>query len=145
MAVLPDIVMVTAEVTIDDIQVGDPDVSLADDHERLRQLIGRNKHLRIDKGSALPPAAREAICDIDVGGASLIAQRVRPIAPKFREKLADLFKRLLSANIIRPSTSPRASPIAVIIKEWRRHSTLYRLSTGYSANKADGLFNAIDQ
>ena len=86
MAVLPDIVMVTAEVTIDDIQVGDPDVSLADDHERLRQLIGRNKHLRIDKGSALPPAARGAICDIDVGGSSPIAQRVRPVPPTFREK-----------------------------------------------------------
>ena len=31
MAVLPDIVLPTAEVTIDNIQVGDPDVPLSDD------------------------------------------------------------------------------------------------------------------
>ena len=47
MAVFPDIVMPTADVTIDDIQLGDPDVPLTDDHERLRQLIWRNKHLLI--------------------------------------------------------------------------------------------------
>ena len=69
------------------------------------------------KGNALPPAARGAVCDIDVGGASPIAQRVRPVAPKFREKLADLIKGLLSAKIIRPSTSPWASPIVIIIKK----------------------------
>ena len=42
---------------------------------------------------------------------------MRPVAPKFREKLADLIKGLLSAKIIRPSTSPWASPIVVIIKK----------------------------
>ena len=47
-----------------------------------------------------------AVCDIDVGGANPIAQRVRPVAPKFREKLADMIKGLLTAQIIRPSTSP---------------------------------------
>ena len=52
-----------------------------------------------------------------MGGASPIAQRVRPVAPKFREKLADLIKGLLSAKIIRPSTSPWASPIVVVIKK----------------------------
>ena len=36
MAVLPDIVTSTAEVAIDDIQVGDPDVPLTDDQEQLR-------------------------------------------------------------------------------------------------------------
>ena len=69
------------------------------------------------KGNALPPAARGAICDIDVGGAAPIAQRVRPVAPKYREKLSDLIKGLLSAKIIRPSTSLWASPIVVIIKK----------------------------
>ena len=39
MAVLTDIVMPTAGITIDDVQVGDPDVPLTDDQERLRQLI----------------------------------------------------------------------------------------------------------
>ena len=85
MAVLPDIVTPTAEVTIDDIQVGDPDVPLTEDQERLRQLIRRNNYLLIGKGNALPTTARGVICDIDVGGASPIAQRVRPVAPNFRE------------------------------------------------------------
>ena len=106
MAVLPDMVMPTSEVTIDDIQVYDPALPLTDDHERLRHLIWRNKQLLNGKGNALPPAARGVICDIDVGGANPIAQRVRPVAPKLREKLADLIKGLLSTNIIRPSPSP---------------------------------------
>ena len=82
-----------------------------------RQHIWRNKHLPIGKGNALPPAAQGAICDIEVRGASPIAQRVRPVAPKFREKLADLIKGLLLAKIIRPSTSPWVSSIVVIIKK----------------------------
>ena len=61
MTVLPDIVMPTAKVAIKDIQVGDPDVPLTEDQERLRQLIWRNKNLLIDKGNALPTAARGAI------------------------------------------------------------------------------------
>ena len=104
MAVLPEIVSSTAEVTSDDIQVGAPGVSLTEDQEGLRQLIWKNRHLLIGQGNALPPAAREAVCDIDVGGAKPIAQRVRPVAPKFRENLADLIKGLLSAKIIQPST-----------------------------------------
>ena len=117
MAVLPEVVSSTAEITIDDIQVGDPGIPLTQDQEKLRQLIWKSRHLLIGKGNALPPAARGAVCDIDVGGARPIAQRVRPVAPKFREKLADLIKGLLSAKIIRPSTSPWASPIVVIIKK----------------------------
>ena len=97
--------------------MGDPGISLSPDQEKLRQLIWKSRHLLIGKGNALPPAARGAVCDIDVGGARPIAQRVRPVAPKFREKLADLIKGLLSAKIIRPSTSPWASPIVVIIKK----------------------------
>ncbi|KAE9263088.1 hypothetical protein PR003_g33284, partial [Phytophthora rubi] len=57
------------------------------------------------------------VCDIDVGDAAPIAQRVRKIAPQFREKVSDLLKGLLSAKIIRHSTSPWASPIVMIIKK----------------------------
>ena len=71
----------------------------------------------MEKGNALPPAARGAICDIDVGNARPIAQRVRKVAPQFKEKLADLIKGLLSAKIIQPSTSPWASPIVIIVKK----------------------------
>ena len=69
------------------------------------------------KGNALPPAARGAIYDIDVGSARPIAQRVRKVAPQFKEKLADLIKGLLSAKIIQPSTSLWASPIVIIVKK----------------------------
>ena len=117
MALLPEITVPTEKVAIDDIQVGDPGVPLTDDQEELRQLIWKNRHLLIGKGNALPPAARGAVCDIDVGSARPIAQGVRPVAAKYREKLADLIKGLLSARIIQPSTSPWASPIVVIIKK----------------------------
>ena len=74
----------TEEIKIDDIQVGDPGVPLTSDQEKLRELIWNSRHLLMGKGNALSPAARGAICDIDVGEAAPIAQRVRPVAPKFR-------------------------------------------------------------
>ena len=117
MAVLPEVVTSSTEITIDDVQVRYPGVPLTKDQERLRQLIWKNKHLLIEKGNALPPATRGAVCDIDVGDANSTAQRVRPVAPKFRDNLADLIKGLLSAKIIRPSMSPWTSPIVVIIKK----------------------------
>ena len=45
-------------------------------------------------------AARRAVCNIDVGGTNAVAQRVEPVAPGFREQVADLIKGLLSAKII---------------------------------------------
>ena len=53
-----------------------------------------------EHGNALPPAARGAVCDIDVGVTNPIAQRIQSVAPKFWDKLADLFKGILSAKII---------------------------------------------
>ncbi|KAE8987103.1 hypothetical protein PR001_g22420 [Phytophthora rubi] len=117
MAVLPEVTQSTEDVTIEDIQVGDPTVNSAEEINRLRRLIWRRRHLLIGKGNALPPAARGIICDIDVGGAKPVAQRVRKVAPQFREKLSDLIKGLLGARIINMSTSPWASPIVVIIKK----------------------------
>ncbi|KAE8999481.1 hypothetical protein PR001_g19044 [Phytophthora rubi] len=117
MAVLPEVTQLTKDVTLEDIQVGDPTVNTAEEIDRLRRLIWRRRHLLIGKGNALPPAARVIVCDIDVGGAKPIAQRVHNVAPQFREKLSDLIKGLLGARIIKMSTSPWASPIVVIIKK----------------------------
>ncbi|KAE9197599.1 hypothetical protein PF004_g19782 [Phytophthora fragariae] len=117
MAVLPEVTQSTEDVTIEDIQVGDPTVNSAEEIDRLRRLIWRRRHLLIGKGNALPPPARGIVCDIDVGGAKPIAQRVCKVAPQFREKLSDLIKGLLGARIIKMSTSPWASPIVVIIKK----------------------------
>ncbi|KAE8898220.1 hypothetical protein PF005_g22398 [Phytophthora fragariae] len=117
MAVLPEVTQSTEDVTLEDIQVGDPAVNTTEEIDRLRRLIWRLRHLLIGKGNALPLAARGIVCDIDVGGAKPIAQRVRKVAPQFREKLSDLIKGLLGAWIIKMSTSPWASPIVVIIKK----------------------------
>ncbi|KAE8903736.1 hypothetical protein PF003_g12283 [Phytophthora fragariae] len=114
MAVLTEVTQSTEDVTIEDIQVGDPTVNSAEEIDRLRRLIWGRRHLLIGKGNALPPAARGIVCVIDVGGAKPVAQRVRKVAPQFREKLSDLIKGLLGARII---TSPWASPIVVIIKK----------------------------
>ncbi|ETI53999.1 hypothetical protein F443_03141 [Phytophthora nicotianae P1569] len=92
MAVLTEITMTTEDVKLEDIRIE-------------------------NDGNALPPAARGVVCDIDTGDAKPVAQRVRRVAPQFRDKLSDLIKGLLSAKIIRVSSSPWASPIVVIIKK----------------------------
>ncbi|KAE8883029.1 hypothetical protein PF003_g32919 [Phytophthora fragariae] len=117
MAVLPEVATTTEEVTIEDIQVGNPADNSPEEIEKLRQIIWKRCHLLMGKGNALPPAARGVVCDIDVGGATPVAQRCRRVATQFREKLSDLIKGLLSAKMISPSTSPWASPIVIIIKK----------------------------
>ena len=63
----------------------------------------------------------------------------------YREKLADFIKGLLSAKNIRPSTSPWFSPIVVIITKNGEDKIVYRLLTGKSADKNDGISNTVDQ
>nr|KAE8919718.1 hypothetical protein PF009_g29979 [Phytophthora fragariae] len=116
-AVLPEVSPATIEVRIEDLQVGDLTDNTEDEIRKLQNIIWAHRHLLIGMGNALPPAAVGAVCDIDVGDAAPIAQRVRKIAPQFREKVSDLLKGLLLAKIIRHSTSPWASPIVVIIKK----------------------------
>ncbi|KAE8999476.1 hypothetical protein PR002_g18440 [Phytophthora rubi] len=117
LAMLPEVTTTTEDITIEDIQVGNPGEIDPEEIDRLRKITWRRRHLLVGKGNALPPAARGAICDIDVGNAKPVAQRVRKVAPQFREKLSQLLKGLLSARIIQNSTSPWASPIVVIIKK----------------------------
>ncbi|KAE8953124.1 hypothetical protein PR003_g34097 [Phytophthora rubi] len=58
MAVLPEVATTTEEVTIEDIQVGNPADNSPEEIERLRQIIWKRCHLLMGKGNALPPAAR---------------------------------------------------------------------------------------
>ena len=69
MTILPEVVTPAKEITIEDIQVGDPGVPLTKKQTELRDRIWKSRHLLMGKGDALPPAARGggAICDIDVG------------------------------------------------------------------------------
>ncbi|GMF47169.1 unnamed protein product [Phytophthora fragariaefolia] len=117
LAVLPEVTPTTEEVKIEDIQVGNLNDNTQEQDDQLKQIIWRRRHLLIGKDNALPPAAKGAICDIDVGNAKPVSQRVRKVAPQFREKFFQLIKGLLSAKIIQHSTSPWASPIVVIIKK----------------------------
>ena len=116
-SVIPEVIPSTNEVMLEDIQIPDPGDTPKEEVDRLRQIIWRKRHLLMEKGNALPPVARGAVCDIDVGNARPIAQRVRKVAPQFREKLEDLIKGLLSSKIIQHSTSPWASPIVIIVKK----------------------------
>ncbi|OWZ07198.1 reverse transcriptase [Phytophthora megakarya] len=108
LAVLPDIpISTTAIVNIEDLQVGDSGSATPEEIEKLQQIIWKKQHLLIDKGNALPPAARGVVCDIDVGNAKPIATHA--ISGKSRS----LIKGLLAAEIIRPSTSPWASQTVI--------------------------------
>ncbi|POM68913.1 Reverse transcriptase [Phytophthora palmivora] len=110
MAVLPEVTVTTEEVKIEDLQIGDAEINTQEEIECLVQIIWKRKHLLIGKGNGLPPAANEWYP---------VAQRCCKVAIQFREKLYQLIKGLLSARMIRHSTSPWASPIVVIIKKNR--------------------------
>ncbi|GMG15736.1 unnamed protein product [Phytophthora fragariaefolia] len=73
MAVLPEVTSTTEEMTIENIQEGDPDINTPEEIGRLRRRIWRRRHLLIGKGNELPPATRGVVCDIDVGNAHPIA------------------------------------------------------------------------
>uniref|UniRef100_H3H287 Peptidase A2 domain-containing protein n=1 Tax=Phytophthora ramorum TaxID=164328 RepID=H3H287_PHYRM len=120
MAVLPE-VSLTEEVKIEDLKVGrptgvTPEIA-AREEERLRRIIWKRRKWLIGKGNALPPTAIGVVCDIDVGDAKPVAQRVRKLPPKFKEPVSALLKGLLNAKMVQPSKSPRASPIVVIVKK----------------------------
>ncbi|POM64179.1 LOW QUALITY PROTEIN: Reverse transcriptase [Phytophthora palmivora] len=117
MTVLPEVTATTEEVKIEDLQIGDAKINTQEEIERLMRIIWKRKHLLIGKGNALPPAAKGVVCDIDVGNPKPVAQRCRKVAIQFREKLYQLIKGLLSARMIRHSTSPWASPIVVVIEK----------------------------
>ncbi|POM71535.1 LOW QUALITY PROTEIN: Hypothetical protein PHPALM_11885 [Phytophthora palmivora] len=117
MTVLPEVPTTTEEVKIEDLQIGDTKINTPEEIERLVQIIWKRKHLLIGKGNTLPPAAKGVVCGRDVGNAKPVAQCCRKVAVQFREKLYQLIKGLLSARMIRHSTSPWVSPIVVIIKK----------------------------
>ena len=117
MAVIPEVPDPEEEITPEDIQIGGQGEVDEADRQKMRDLIWSYRHLCMGKGNALPPAAKGAVCDIDVGDAKPIAQRVRKVPSQFLDKVFKLIKSLLTAGMVQPSTSPWASPIVIVVKK----------------------------
>ena len=95
MAFPPEVGTPTREITIDDIQVGDPGVPKTDGQEKLRQVIWRSRYLLI----------REQFVIYMWVGPTRLRRGSGLWLPNFEnDKFADLIKGLMSAKIIRPST-----------------------------------------
>lgn len=116
-AIIPESDPSDEVITETDLDVGDETINTAEEIARMRKIIWDRKHLCMGKGNALPPPAKGAVCDIDVGSARPIAQRVRKLPPETLEKVFKLLKGLLNAEIIEVSQSEWASPIVVIVKK----------------------------
>ena len=54
-SVLPEVAISTRDITIEDIQIGDPKNPLTTDQVRLKDLIWKSLHLLMGKINALPP------------------------------------------------------------------------------------------
>ena len=96
------------------------------------------------KGNALPPPARWSICDIDVGHAKPIAQRVRKVAPNSRKSwptsLRDCRTRILSTLLTRPIKSN----CHYREEEWGGNHVVHLLSVGERHDLTYGLPHASD-
>ncbi|POM72680.1 LOW QUALITY PROTEIN: Reverse transcriptase [Phytophthora palmivora] len=79
MAVLPEVVTTTEEVTINNIQVGDPEINTPEEIDRLRHIIWKRVHLLIGRENALPPAASDADrTTLPTGRSTISGEVVRP-------------------------------------------------------------------
>ncbi|OWZ07922.1 reverse transcriptase [Phytophthora megakarya] len=143
LAVLPEVpISTTAKVSIEDLQVGDAGSATPEEIEKLRQIIWKKQHLLIGKGNALPPVARDVVCDIDVGDAKPIALRSHKVPTRFREKVAGLIKgrdhpTFDIAMGLTNSDCPQ--------EERRRYQVVHRLQADKWDHEADGLPYAFDQ
>ncbi|POM67275.1 Reverse transcriptase, partial [Phytophthora palmivora] len=108
MAVLPEVTATTEEVNIEDLQIRDANINTQEEIKRLAQIIWKGSTFLSERAMPYHQERREWYP---------VAQRCRKVAIQFREKLYQLIKGLLSARMIRHSTSPWASPIVVIIKK----------------------------
>ena len=110
--------------------------------DRVRQLIWKIKPLNGEEKS--PPTTR-AICDLRVGNVKPIAQRVRKIDPKRKEKVADPIRKLFSASIVQLPISPWAILIMIIVEKRGRHLFMHWLSAGEWSDPARDLAHVPDK
>ncbi|KAH9095099.1 hypothetical protein LEN26_017927 [Aphanomyces euteiches] len=110
LAMIPEIIPDAEPVDIEKLDFGELDQS-EEERDKMKRVLMKYKKFFIHSGNGLPPAARGAVCDIDVGNTRPIAQRARRVRPEHLKQLFDLLKGLLDYGLITFSKSPWASPI----------------------------------
>ncbi|OWY96436.1 hypothetical protein PHMEG_00033294 [Phytophthora megakarya] len=90
---------------------------VGDQQRRLDDVLKKHEAIMIWSGNALPPPAYGVVCDIDVQGHAPIKQRARRIPLRHLQKLYELLKGLLKADLVAFSDSPWASPIVIVLKK----------------------------
>ncbi|KAH9098868.1 hypothetical protein LEN26_016561, partial [Aphanomyces euteiches] len=113
LAFIPEITPDPTPIRLEDLDYGEPDQA-TEDKEKMRAVLSKYMPYFIQSGNGLPPAARGAVCDIDVGNARPIAQRARRVRPEHLKQLFELLKGLLEYGLITFSKSPWASPIVIV-------------------------------
>ncbi|KAF0744292.1 hypothetical protein Ae201684_000780 [Aphanomyces euteiches] len=116
LALIPEITQCSEPVRIEDLDYGEADQS-DEEREKMRVVLAKYQQYFIQSGNGLPPAARGAVCDIDVKGAKPIAQRARRVRPEHLKQLFELLKGLLDYGLITFSNFPWASPIVIVLKK----------------------------
>ncbi|KAH9121480.1 hypothetical protein AeMF1_006826 [Aphanomyces euteiches] len=119
LAFIPEIVPDPTPIRLEDLDYGEPDQPEGG-KAKMRNVLAKYMPYFIQSGNGLPPAARGAVCDIDVGSARPIAQRARRVRPEHLKQLFELLKGLLEYGLITFSTSPWASPIVIVLKKGGR-------------------------
>ncbi|KAH9118300.1 hypothetical protein LEN26_012203, partial [Aphanomyces euteiches] len=116
LAIFPEVPREAEPFDPDQLDVGEDELS-DDEKEKMRVVLRKYRKFFIKSGNGLPPPAKGAVCDIDVGEAKPLAERARRIRPELLKKLFDLLRGLLDFGLITFSNSPWASPIVLVLKK----------------------------
>ncbi|KAH9068963.1 hypothetical protein Ae201684P_004660 [Aphanomyces euteiches] len=116
LAIIPEVPRKVEPFDPDQLDVGEDELS-DDEKEKMRVVLRKYRKFFIKSGNGLPPPAKGAVCDIDVGEAKPLAERARRIRPELLKKLFDLLRGLLDFGLITFSNSPWASPIVLVLKK----------------------------
>ncbi|KAH9182282.1 hypothetical protein AeNC1_015741, partial [Aphanomyces euteiches] len=116
LAIIPEVPREVEPFDPDQLDVGEDELN-DDEKEKMRVVLRKYRKFFIKSGNGLPPPAKGAVCDIDVGEAKPLAERARRIRPELLKKLFDLLRGLLDFGLITFSNSPWASPIVLVLKK----------------------------
>ncbi|KAH9102661.1 hypothetical protein AeMF1_020789 [Aphanomyces euteiches] len=116
LAYIPEISKDVEPFDISKLDVGEAGMSM-NDKTKMLDVLGKFPKFFISSGNGLPPPARGAVCDIDVGSAKPIAGRARRVRVEYLGKLFELLKGLMQFGLIQFSNSKWASPIVIVLKK----------------------------